>query len=391
MFRSTGLDFSANDRQVLASFADQAAIAVRNAHLYEQLVAEKLLLDAIVDTSVQRDHDSGYAMPGGQDQPGACTDDGHGSGATRWVAPATKCLRCGIRRAMDSVCGERCPLRELAPGEKKRAEGTIQPPGHPPVTVQVTYTPLYNQEGNVINIVADVDDITRFREAEQLKSTFISVISHELKTPVSLIKGYADTLRREDAKWDDQTVRESLGIIVEESDHLSRLIDNLLEASRIQAGGLKLKPNHFLLPPLIEKLAAGFGLQTKQHHFQIDFEPDFPPVYADEQRIQEVLTNLISNAVKYSPEGGTIFVGGRADGEWITVYVADEGVGISHEDQPSIFERFFRVENHLTRSTQGTGLGLYLARAIIEAHGGRIWVESMPGKGSIFIFSLPHR
>jgi signal transduction histidine kinase len=257
------------------------------------------------------------------------------------------------------------------------------------VTVEVTYTPLSDREGNIINIVADVDDITRFREAEELKSTFISVVSHELKTPVALIKGYADTLRREDAKWDEETVRESLGIIVEESDHLNGLINNLLEASRIQAGGLSLKPNHFLLPPLVKKLVAGFELQADAHQFEIDFPPDFPPVYADEERIKQVFSNLLGNAVKYSPSGGLISIGGRADERWITLYVADSGIGIAHHERDNIFQRFYRVDNNLSRSTQGTGLGLFLSRAIVEAHGGRIWVESMPEKGSIFVFTLP--
>jgi PAS domain S-box-containing protein len=392
IFRSTGVDFSTNDRQVLASFADQAAIAVRNAHLYEQAFAEKQLLDAVIESSSTglmildthcRIVKINLAL--GR-MTGFDPDDVVGK-------PCSEVLRLHVHAGAGDVdiCHEDCPLRHLAPGEKKRVEANLHTPGQPNLTVQVIYTPLYDREGSIINIVANVDDITRFREAEQLKSTFISVVSHELKTPVALIKGYADTLRREDAKWDAQTVRESLGIIVEESDHLSHLIDNLLEASRIQAGGLTLKPSHFLLPPLVEKLTAGFSLQTQQHHFQVDFHPDFPAVYGDEQRIEEVLSNLIGNAVKYSPQGGTIFVGGRADGQWITVYVADQGVGIAPEEQENVFERFYRVENHLTRTTQGTGLGLYLARAIVQAHGGRIWVESMPGKGSIFIFTLPQR
>ena len=105
--------------------------------------------------------------------------------------------------------------------------------------------------------------------------------------------------------------------------------------------------------------------------------------------MKEVLSNLLGNAVKYSPNGGLISVGGRADGKWVTVYVADNGVGISPNERENIFDRFYRVENRLSRRTQGTGLGLYLSRAIVEAHGGRIWVESMPEKGSIFIFTLP--
>ena len=132
-------------------------------------------------------------------------------------------------------------------------------------------------------------DITRFRQAEELKSTFVSVVSHELKTPVALIKGYAETLRREDADWDRQTVQESLGVIAEEADHLASLIDNLLEASRIQAGGLKLEPTDVHLPRLAEKVIAGFRTQTTAHKFELDFGPDFPAVWGDPERLGEVL------------------------------------------------------------------------------------------------------
>lgn len=118
----------------------------------------------------------------------------------------------------------------------------------PPLTVGATATPLYDPDGELARVILNVLDITRFRQAEELKSTFVSVVSHELKTPVALIKGYAETLRREDAQWDRDTVQESLGVIAEEADHLTHLIDDLLEASRIQASGLKLKPTDVQLP-----------------------------------------------------------------------------------------------------------------------------------------------
>ena len=393
VFRSTGVDFSANDRQVLSSFADQVAIAVRNAQLYEEIWADRMLLDAIIDNSA-----NGIMILDTTCR--VLKINRMLARMTGWAAedaigqPCHLVLKLRSRNGREDLCAQACPLqnlsKSLASGEKISVEGTIQSaPGIPPVTVQVTYTPLFNRKGNIINILVNVDDITRFREAEELKSTFISVVSHELKTPVALIKGYADTLRREDVKWDQDTIRESLNIIVEESDHLNHLINNLLEASRIQAGGLTLKPSYFLLPPLVEKLVAGFRLQTDKHTFRIDFPPDFPAVYGDEERIKEVLSNLLGNAVKYSPSGGLITVGGRADEQWVTVYVADSGVGIPPQERENIFDRFYRVDNNLSRSTPGTGLGLYLSRAIVEAHGGRIWVESMPEKGSIFIFTLP--
>ena len=172
---------------------------------------------------------------------------------------------------------------------------------------------------------------------------------------------------------------------------MTHLIDSLLEASRIQAGGLKLEPTDVHLPRLAEKVVDGFRTQTSLHTFDLDFPPDLPPVWGDPERLREVLSNLVSNAVKYSPEGGTVWVGGRVDQTGVTVYIADQGIGIPPEQQSRIFDRFHRVESGLHRRTEGTGLGLYLVKAIVEAHGGRVWVESAPGRGSIFMFTLPKK
>jgi signal transduction histidine kinase len=241
----------------------------------------------------------------------------------------------------------------------------------------------------LVNIIANVRDITKFREAEALKSTFISVISHELKTPVSLIKGYAETLRREDAQWDAATVRDSLGVIAEESDRLAELIDNLLDASRLQAGALKLNQSEVALDQLAQRLVKKFQTQSEKHQLNTNFPPDFPNVMGDEERLTQVLSNLLSNAIKYSPSGGQINVSGHVSPHEITIRVTDQGPGIPTPDLPHIFERFYRADSDLTKRAKGTGLGLYLAKAVIEAHGGRIWVESTSGKGTTFVFTLP--
>jgi len=216
-------------------------------------------------------------------------------------------------------------------------------------------------------------------------------ISHELKTPVALIKGYASTLRRDDVHWDQETTRESLAIIEEESDRLHRLIDNLLEASRIQAGTLRLELGDVFIPNLAAKTVERFQIQTTSHKLELSFPAGFPPVLADEERLQEVLYNLISNAIKYSPNGGTIRVSGKVQGDHVQVSVSDQGQGIPSDKQSRLFEPFYRIDSSLGRRTQGVGLGLFLCKAIVEGHGGRIWVESIPGKGSTFRFTLPIR
>jgi PAS domain S-box-containing protein len=387
IFRSQGGDFSVNDRQVLASFADQAAIAVHNARLYQQLAHEKRRLDAIIQNSADgvmildtqcRIRVFNHAL---EEMTGWAADEALGQ-------PCSRVLALRDRQGKD-ICEAQCPLLQTESEEPPYVEGDIKRPDGSVVTAGITYSPLYDKEGHLVSVIANVRDITRFREAEEMKSTFVSVISHELKSPVSIIKGYADTLRREDAQWDTDTLRQGLAVIAEESDRLNRLIDNLLDASRLQASTFKLELSYVQVDKLAEKVMEEFRVQSTEHMFTLDFPADFPAVQGDTERLRQVLANLLSNAIKYSPRGGLIRTGGWADDDWIYVYVADEGIGIPQSEQEHIFERFYRVESPLSRRTEGTGLGLYLCKEVIEAHGGKIWVQSEPGKGAKFIFKLP--
>jgi K+-sensing histidine kinase KdpD len=244
-----------------------------------------------------------------------------------------------------------------------------------------------NEAGVLTNSIASTRDITRFREADELKSIFISIISHELKTPVALIKGYVSTLRREDAEWDREVVADSLEVIEEEADHLTSLIEDLLDASRLQSGALTLKRSDVYLPDMVDQLVERFSVQTTTHHIQADFSKDFPVILADENRLRQVLSNLITNATKYAP-GGEIKILGQVRPDQVIVSVTDEGPGIEHNDLPHVFDRFYRSPQAV-KKTKGAGLGLYLARAIIEAHHGRIWVDNRPSGGAQISFSLP--
>ena len=230
-------------------------------------------------------------------------------------------------------------------------------------------------------------DITRFRQAEELKSTFISIVSHELKTPVALIKGYVSTLRREDAHWDRRIVNESLAVIEDEADRLTELIENLLDASRLQAGAFELKKSEMSFYHLAKRLAERFEVQTNNHLIEITIDEDFPTIMADEERIEQVLSNLISNSIKYA-SSGKIHIDGTSRANEVIICVSDEGPGIEPGDMPYIFERFYRAPE-MSRNTKGSGLGLYLSRAIIEAHNGRMWVDSNYQKGARICFSIP--
>ncbi len=385
IFRTSERPFTVEEEYLLRTFADLAAIAVRNARLYTALQLERNRLRAIIDNSAD-----GIMILDAE-----CRVEVINRTLSRMTGWPLEKARGKPGHAVLHLenASEPDPCEQMEKGvpfkEQIYREGDIVRPGKPRITVGVTYTPVFDEAGELQYIIVNVNDITRFREAEEMKSTFISVISHELKTPVALIKGYAATLRREDVQWDMETIREGLEIIEEEADRLTRLIDNLLDASRIQAGGLKLEFEEVDLKDLIKRVVDGFQVQTAAHQIVIDVPDDLPPVWADKERVRQVLDNLLSNAIKYSPEGGVIRVGAWANSHEVTVYVADQGIGIPEEEQPYLFERFYRVDTSLRRKTKGAGLGLFLAKALVEAHGGRIWVHSKPGEGSTFFFTLP--
>ncbi|HSO26604.1 MAG TPA: ATP-binding protein, partial [Anaerolineales bacterium] len=185
-----------------------------------------------------------------------------------------------------------------------------------------------------------------------------------------------------------EIVKDSLQVIEEEADRLTALIENLLDASRLQAGALAINLAEVSLKDLVARLAERFRTQSERHKITVDFPTNFPIVLADEGRLEQVFSNLISNALKYSPSGGEIRISGQARVEQVIVCVSDEGPGIAANDIPHVFDRFYRATD-ASRTTKGAGLGLYLARAIIEAHQGHIWVDPQPGAGARICFSLP--
>jgi len=387
IFRNYQGIFSTNDRSLLSSFANQAAIAVRNARLYTAINQEKQRIDAMLDSAadgiliLNPDHsiertNAAFARMYGVSQ-GELQEMNH-SEVIQWKQPPN-----GITLEKAEAGG--WPLSQQA---HLYVEGDIQrPQGQPSLPVGITYAPLISMEGNLINTIATIRDITRFRQADELKSEFISIVSHELKTPVALIKGYVSTLRRKDVEWDRDVMDNSLQVIEEEADRLTNLIENLLEASRLQAGGMQLKRTDIGIRQLASRLAERFQIQTEKHEIIVDIPEDFPVVMADEIRIEQVISNLISNAIKYT-SGGEIHITGQSLPDQIILCVRDEGPGIATGDLPYIFDRFYRAPE-TSRKTKGAGLGLYLARAIVEAHGGRMWADPKTKQGARICFSLP--
>jgi PAS domain S-box-containing protein len=255
-------------------------------------------------------------------------------------------------------------------------------------TVSVTASCITSPHGEPTIGILTIRDITREREQEEQRSTFISVISHELQTPIAIIKGYASTLARSDAVLDPQALRTRLKAVEEEADRLNKLVGNLLYASRIQAGGLQMDITPLDLAPLIERAAERLRVKHPEATITLDLPAHLPPVMADRERIEEVLQNLLDNAIKYSPGQAFITVTCRAMADEVIVSISDQGMGIPLREQAGIFDRFQRAGNSKASAIQGAGLGLYICRAIVEAHGGRIWVESTLHSGSTFSFSL---
>ncbi len=227
------------------------------------------------------------------------------------------------------------------------------------------------------------------QEASGLRLDVVSMLSHEMRTPLASIKGYVSALRIEGASWDRETRDEFLRTIEEETDSLTRLVEEILESAAIDAGLPRLNIEPILIPKIVRRVIDRIGIQSDRHRFVAMFSSSFPIVEADAQRIEQVLTNLIDNAVKYSPDGGLVVVRGEVRAEEVIVSVVDQGIGIAPEYLNKLFERFFRASPEHRQHIVGTGLGLPISESLVRAHGGRIWAESAVGSGTTLSFTLP--
>ncbi len=233
-------------------------------------------------------------------------------------------------------------------------------------------------------------EVQVLRELDRLRSELIANVSHELRTPLGLIKLFCTNLMRQDVRFPESEQFEFLGEIDKEVDRLQSIVDNLLDLSRIQNGQIHLRLQTTDLAPLIDGILASAQAQNKSHRFSRKLESPLEAV-VDAKRVEQVLRNLVTNAVKYSPAGGMVTVRGTAENGRILIQVSDQGVGIPEADLQRVFERFFRADNIVTRRVGGIGLGLSICKGIVEAHGGKIWGESIPGVGTTFSFTLPQK
>lgn len=232
-------------------------------------------------------------------------------------------------------------------------------------------------------------DTQALNEANRLKAELISTLAHEMRTPLTSIKGYSTALLLEEGSFSPETQCEFLEIIDEECDTLQNLIHDILESSIIDAGLLRLEMQPVLLPRLIQTVADDMARRTEKHRILVDLPDRFPILDADPERVTQVLRNLLDNAIKYSPDGGLIVMRAETLSGEAVISVADQGVGIAPEHLHQLFEKYFRARTGLAHHVVGSGLGLPISHAIVEGHGGRIWAESVVGQGSTFYFTLP--
>jgi signal transduction histidine kinase/GAF domain-containing protein len=290
---------------------------------------------------------------------------------------------------------EFCSSGQRAPDETQQ---TVVRLANPTQELQVLSVPTHDSQRQITGRLWAVTDVTREGEAERLKTEFVSIVSHELRTPLTSILGYTELLLNREFTPDERG--QFINTVYVEAGRLSQLVEDLLNFSRLEAGKVKLNPWMTSIFTIVHELTTQLNTQLKHHRMLLRIPEQLPPVYIDRDKTKQVIFNLLTNAIKYSPGGGEIGLEireaadedlppGHPRGRWIVVAISDQGIGIAPDDLARIWERFYRVDNTNTRRIGGTGLGLSITRALVELHGGRIWARSELGKGSQFSFTLP--
>ena len=388
-----GQEFTADDEESLVMFASQAAVVIANARRYTEEHRAKDDLEALVNTSpvgiLVFDAKTGDLVSLNQESRRIVR------GLRAPGRSQTEILSVLTFRRPD---GREIPLAEmpteraLKSGETVRAEEIIiQLPDGQSVTTVISATPIFSREGAVVSVVATVQDMTPLEDLQRLRAEFLGMVSHELRTPLTTIKGSAASALNSTRPFNPTEAHQLFRIIDEQADHMRSLINDLLDVTRIEAGTLSITPETSAVAALVEQARTAFLGGGAKNSIEIDLPADLPPVAADGQRVVQVLTNLLSNASKYSPASSTIRVTALQEGSHVAVTVADEGRGVSAEDLSKLFRKFSRISGTDGKpEVGGEGLGLSVCKGIVEAHGGRIWAESDgPGLGTRLTFTIP--
>lgn len=280
-------------------------------------------------------------------------------------------------------------LAAVLRGKPWRGEATILRRNGASFEAALTVTSMRDAGNHSSAFVVSLRDISKMKQVERMKDSILSFAAHELRTPLTTIRLYSESLVARGSSLDEARRQKYSDAIHRQTLHLQDILDNMLDLARLEAGrGLEINAEPINVRVLLEQVIQPFAETVEQHTFELDAERIWQPVRGDRLRLAQVLRNLISNAIKYSPDGGPIRVHGQNRDGFVEIGVSDHGVGIARDEQDRLFEKFYRAGSSSV-AARGTGLGLAICRLIVEGHGGRIWVESRPGKGSTFTFSIP--
>ena len=388
-----GGEFTQDDEETLAMFASHAAMAIANARRHREEQRARAYLETLIDTSPVGVvvFNAGTGVPVSLNREGRRLVDGltdPGQTAEQLLDVLT------IRRADGREISLReFPLAEaLSTGETVRAEEiVIGVPDGRSVSVLLNATAIRSEEGQVESVVVTLQDMTALEELDRLRAEFLGMVSHELRAPLTSIKGSAATVLGSTADLDPAVVRQFFRIIEDQADHMHDLVADLLDVARIETGTLPVTPEPAEVAVLVDRARSTFTSAGGRNNLAIDIPPDLPLVMADRRRIVQVVGNLLSNAAKHSSESSVITATAVREDVHVAVSVADEGRGIPSERLPYLFRKFTRTDgDDLGSGVAGSGLGLAICKGIVEAHGGRIWAESEgPGMGARFTFTIP--
>ena len=390
--REPGQEFTLEDEETLVMFASQAALVIGNVRRYRDEQRARADLETLINTSpvgvVVLAAQTGVPVSFNRE--------------TRRMMEDLRTPGCSVEQLVDVLTirradGSAIPLAEfplaqvLSTGETIRAEEIVlQVPDGRSMTTLVNATPIRSEDGEVESVVVTLQDMTPLEELERLRAELLGTVSHELRVPLTSIRGSATTLLNASSDRDPAELRQFFQIIADQADHMHELIGDLLDVARIATGTLPINPEPVEIASLVDRARNTFLSGGGRNTLDFDLVLDLPLVMADRQRIVQVLSNLLSNAARHSLESSVIYVTAVREDLHVAVTVADEGTGISAERLPHLFRKFSRTDEDGARQIGGSGLGLAICKGIVEAHGGRIWAESDGlGQGARFTFTIP--
>ena len=386
-------EFSSEDEEVLMLFASQAATAIANARTYRDEQRARADLEALIDTSpvgvVVLDARSGTVVSINQEarrivdglrMPGRSTEE---------LLEVVTCQRADGHE----VSFAEFPLaQQLSSAERVRAEEiVISVPDGRRMKTLINATPIRPADGEVESVVVTMQDLAPLEDLERMRTEFLSMVSHELRAPLSSIKGSAATVLGASPTLDPAEMLQFFRVIDDQADHMRGLIRDLLDVGRIEAGTLSVAPEPTDVTALVDQARIMFTSGGGRHAVRIDLPPELPRVMADRQRIVQVLNNLLSNAARHSPESSPIRISATVDGVHVAISVSDEGRGVPQEQLPHLFRKHAGLAgDDGQRGAGGYGLGLAICKGLVEAHGGRIRADSAGmGQGTRVTFTIP--